>query len=117
MPEIITKYPDITLKVLRDAGAKCGEGAPQQILTKCPVERFCSLPTGEMCVYGLNEIPQMTQIKAHELTSNISPAPAQVSGPPSKFFSQEVILLIFLSFLVGITAGILFNKMKSVPKQ
>lgn len=49
MPEQITKYPDVTLKVLKGAGAVCGEGAPQKILTQCPAERFCSLPTGEIC--------------------------------------------------------------------
>lgn len=44
MPEQITKYPDITLQVLSEAGAVCGQGAPQKILKQCPVERFCSHP-------------------------------------------------------------------------
>jgi hypothetical protein len=45
MPEIISKYPDVVLKVLSGDGARCGEGATQKILKKCPPERFCSLPT------------------------------------------------------------------------
>ena len=56
MSEQITKYPDVTLRVLKGAGAVCGEGATQKILTQCPAARFCALPTGEICVYGINEI-------------------------------------------------------------
>ena len=67
MPEQISKYPDVTLKVLKGAGARCGEGITPKILTKCPAERFCALPTGEICVYGIKEIPQMTQIAPKEL--------------------------------------------------
>ena len=62
MPEQISKYPDVTLQVLRESGAVCGQGAPQNILKQCPRDRFCSLRTGEICVYGINEIPKMTQI-------------------------------------------------------
>ena len=64
MPEQISKYPDVTLQVLRESGAVCGQGAPQNILKQCPRDRFCSLRTGEICVYGINEIPKMTQIKS-----------------------------------------------------
>ena len=32
MPEQISKYPDVTLQVLRESGAVCGQGAPQNIL-------------------------------------------------------------------------------------
>lgn len=64
MPEQLTKHPEVTLEVLRSAGARCGEGAPQAILTQCPANRFCKLPGGEMCVYGLDEAPRMTQISA-----------------------------------------------------
>ena len=73
MPEQISKYPDVTLEVLKGAGAVCGKGAPQKILTKCPADRFCSLSTGEICVYGINEIPQMTQIRPQELTQVVCP--------------------------------------------
>ncbi|HJV73040.1 MAG TPA: hypothetical protein VJ654_02360 [Noviherbaspirillum sp.] len=73
MPEQITKHPEVTLKILREAGALCGEGAPQKILTQCPKERFCSLKSGEMCIYGIEQIPQMTQIKAQELAAVVAP--------------------------------------------
>jgi hypothetical protein len=62
MPEQISKYPDVTLKVLREGGAVCGQGAQQKILKQCPRDRFCSLRTGEICVYGINEIPKMTRL-------------------------------------------------------
>jgi hypothetical protein len=54
------------IQVLKGAGAKCGEGAAQKILTQCPAARFCALPTGEICVYGIDEIPHMTQIDVRE---------------------------------------------------
>lgn len=73
MPEQISKYPDVTLKVLKEAGARCGEGITPKILTKCPAERFCALPTGEICVYGIQEIPQMTQIAPKELARVVCP--------------------------------------------
>lgn len=53
MPEQISKYPEVTLEVLKGAGARCGEGVEQKILTRCPPERSCSLPTG----YGIEQIP------------------------------------------------------------
>jgi hypothetical protein len=34
MPEQLTKHPEVTIHVLRSAGAKCGEGSVQEILTK-----------------------------------------------------------------------------------
>jgi uncharacterized protein YneF (UPF0154 family) len=62
MPEQLTKHPEVTLQVLKSAGAQCGQGAPQTILVQCPAERFCKLPGGEVCVYGLADAPRMTQI-------------------------------------------------------
>ncbi len=67
MPEIVTKYPDVTRQVLESAGAQCGRGAPQKILTACPRDSFCTMPGGEVCVYGLDQIPKMTQISRQEL--------------------------------------------------
>lgn len=67
MPEIVTKYPDVTRQVLESAGAQCGRGAPQKILTACPRDSFCTMPGGELCVYGLDQIPKMTQISRQEL--------------------------------------------------
>ena len=103
MPEIITKYPDIVLQVLNEAGAKCGTGAVQRILTACPPEQFCSLPTGEICVYGVNEIPQMTQISSAEITQVVSAVPLPI-------FTSETILLVIATFAIGIVVGILLNK-------
>jgi hypothetical protein len=50
----------VTIKILKEAGGCCGEGVEQKILTKCPPERFCSMPSGELCVYGIRDIPMMT---------------------------------------------------------
>ena len=41
MPEIISKYPDIVLQILRGSGIDCGTGATQKILVNCPTENFC----------------------------------------------------------------------------
>jgi hypothetical protein len=40
MPEQLTKHPQVTLQVLQSAGAQCGVGAKQEILTACPPARF-----------------------------------------------------------------------------
>jgi hypothetical protein len=100
MPEQITKHPEVTLKVLKGAGARCGEGVQPKILTKCPAEQFCSLPTGEICVYGIADIPKMTQITSEELASVVCPragAEAGVSSP-----GIESALLIGAVVLVGV---------------
>ena len=105
MPEQISKYPDVTLKVLKGAGAVCGKGAKQKILTQCPAEQFCKLPTGEICVYGVEQIPQMTQITTSEL--------ARVVCPPSKgamFPAMDSGVQIVL-FCVCFAAGLLVNKL------
>ena len=62
MPEQLTRHPEVTLQVLRSAGARCADGAPQEILVTCPAARFCKLPGGEICIYGLSEAAAMTQI-------------------------------------------------------
>lgn len=111
MPEIIAKYPDIVLQILRESGAECGTGAVQKILTTCSPERFCSLPTGEICVYGLDGISQMTQISTAEIAKVVSDAPLPI------FFSLEVILLISLAFAIGAIFGILlYKKIKNYKK-
>jgi len=74
MPEQLTKHPEVTLQVLRSAGARCGEGAAQDILKACPAARFCKLPGGEICVYGLPEAAQMTQVSAGEWRGLLAPA-------------------------------------------
>lgn len=64
MPEQLTKHPEVTLQVLQSAGAQCGTGAAPQILKACPPARFCKLPGGEICVYGIADAPRMTQFGA-----------------------------------------------------
>lgn len=105
MPEIISKYPDIVLQVLSRAGIDCGTGAAQKILTSCPAEKFCSLPSGEICVYGLNEIPQMTQVSNAEIAQIVSIAPKETS-----ILTTEVVILIILALVLGIILGILLNQ-------
>ena len=92
MPELITKHPDIVLKLLNDVGAQCSTGAPQQILKVCPAESFCSLPTGELCVYGVDQVQQMTQITPADITTTST-------------FSWELIVLLILLFLIGFLLG------------
>lgn len=110
MPEQISKYPDVTLKVLRESGAICGQGAPQNILKQCPRERFCSLRTGEICVYGINEIPKMTQVTTQELAKVVCPQ-AQKAAAFSAGISALEAALIFAVFLSGIGLG------KFLPKR
>ncbi len=111
MPEQISKYPEVTLEVLKGAGAICGEGAEQKILAKCPQERFCSLKTGEICVYGISEIPQMTQISTEEIASVVCPNHQQSSLFPSTFSVSEV-MPIGLLFSLGLLIGIFWRKSK-----
>jgi hypothetical protein len=81
MPEQLTKHPDVTLQVLRSAGAQCGTGAAQDILKACPAASFCKLPGGELCVYGLNEAMRMTQISAAEWQTVLRSVSS--AGPPA----------------------------------
>lgn len=104
MPEQITKYPDVTLKVLQDAGAVCGKGAAQKILTQCPKERFCALPTGEMCIYGIDQIPQMTQIKTQELVAVVAPGCAQQGAGPKEISPVEGVA-VGAVFIAGAALG------------
>ena len=112
MPEQITKYPDVTLNVLKSAGAVCGEGAPQNILKQCPAARFCALPGGEICVYGISEIAQMTQIGVREIGEAIAPAaqmqqaseqPREAVGLSAQWWLDGFILVASLAagFVLG----------------
>ena len=103
MPEQISKYPEVTLKVLEGAGAVCGKGVEQNILTRCPVEKFCALPTGEICVYGLEDIPQMTQITTPEVASIVCP-PSQASVLPT-MDSTPLVIFLSVSFVAGLLLG------------
>ena len=93
MPELLTKYPDIALGILKSANVDCGSGTKPKILISCPKQNFCSLSTGELCVYGIADIPQMTQINSLD------------------FFFQPISVILFASmfvlvFLLGMVAGI-----------
>jgi hypothetical protein len=100
MPETITKYPDIALEILGKSGMDCGTGATQQILTACPPERFCSSHVGEICVFGLDEIPQMTQISAQEVAEAVSVS----------IYSAEVLTMISLALMVGVFLGVALSR-------
>ena len=98
MPEVITKYPESLLRTLKNAGMKCGTGEKQQILTTCPKDNFCTIPTGEICVYDIKNIREMTQINTldlHEAIGNTPPA----------LFSWPSIFLITIVFILGIVLG------------
>lgn len=105
MPEQISKYPDVTLKVLKGAGGVCGDGAKQQILTQCPAERFCSFSSGEICVYGIDDIPRMTQIKVDEIAAVVRPA----AEGWFEISAAEGVLLAIL-FVAGLAVGRLWPK-------
>ena len=85
MPEVLTKHPDVSLQVLRSTGARCGDGAPQEILETCPAERFCKLPGGEICVYGLGDAQQMTQITASDWQALVQAAPPPRASDAAAF--------------------------------
>lgn len=95
MPEQLTRHPEVTLQVLRSAGARCGEGAPQEILQQCPAPRFCKLPGGEICIYGLEEAGRMTQVSVEQWRS-VLPAP-----PAPSWFSAA-----WPAAIAGLLAGI-----------
>jgi hypothetical protein len=104
MPEQLTRHPEVTLQVLRSAGARCGEGLAPAILTRCPPERFCRLPGGELCVYGLPEAGRMTQIGAADwraLAASSVPGAGRLadSGAPN------LLAIGALGLLVGLVLG------------
>ena len=101
MPEQITKHPEVTMQVLKGAGARCGEGVQPKILTRCPREKFCSLPTGEICVYGIADIPKMTQITTDELAAVVCPRPA-ASGFIAQGSDSTLLVLAILIFGIGL---------------
>ena len=102
MPEQLTKHPEVTLRVLRSAGAKCGEGITPQILVQCPAARFCQLPGGEVCVYGLPDAVRMTQINAADWRA------LQLAPRPDVQPLQTVPLGTLLLAIVGaLVAGML----------
>lgn len=104
MPEQITKHPDATLQLLKAAGAVCGQGAQQKVLTQCPKERFCALPTGEVCIYGIDQIAQMTQITTQELAQVIAPHSQQATQKSTEISTMEAVAVLAV-FVAGIALG------------
>lgn len=105
MPEQLTKHPDVTIQVLRSAGARCGEGETQAILRSCPPARFCKLPGGEVCVYGLDGAPAMTQFTAADWQSlaPLARASADEVGTGVVAWSGMAVAI----FIAGVVAGAL----------
>lgn len=104
MPEMLTKHPEVAIQILKDNGAKCGEGEHQQILTTCPKDRFCSLKSGEICVYDVGNMKTMTQLSRNDFVE-------MTTGAPSILSSTNLMLLIMV-FGLGLVAGIILNKRK-----
>jgi hypothetical protein len=102
MPEVVTKYPDVLIQELKDAKGKCGEGRPQQILKSCPPDKFCALPTGEICVYDLTTATTMTQISPAEWSE-------VVTGIPGMFSLSNLIMWIII-FGIGLAIGMRLRK-------
>ncbi len=100
MPEQITKYPEVTLRVLQGAGARCGPDVERNILTECPPERFCSFPTGEVCIYGLDDIPKMTQVTPQELAAVVCPDSSAAVPPAGDSLNALLLGAVFIAGLV-----------------
>jgi hypothetical protein len=88
MPEVITKHPDVLREVLESAGARCGAGEPQKILVKCPEEKFCALPGGEICIYGPRELGRMTQLSREDVCEIRAEAPPPARGSLAATFPE-----------------------------
>jgi len=99
MPEQLSKHPQVTLQVLQSAGAVCGAGAKQEILTACPPARFCKLPGGEVCVYGLPEAKQMTQIGSADWATLVPVAATPTADPFAPWSAG------FLALAAGVGIG------------
>ena len=97
MPEMITKYPDLAIDILKSANIPCGENIKPTILTTCPKKDFCSLPQGEICVYGVKDTLKSTQIAGTDLL--------MISG-----FWISYGLLILMGFLGGFYLGTRYKK-------
>lgn len=103
MPEQLSKHPEVTLEVLRSTGAACGTGAPQEILKACPAERFCKLPGGELCVYGLPQATQMTQITPADWRTALRVPGSSPPAPPEA--PAALLLPGALAVLAGLVLG------------
>jgi hypothetical protein len=84
-------------------------GAAKNIETMPSGNRFCSLRTGEICVFGINDIPKMTQITSQGLAQVVCPQ-AQKTAVFSAGISELEAVLIFAVFLSGLAAGKFWQK-------
>ena len=84
MPEQLTKHPEVTLEVLRSAGAKCGEGTQQSILTQCPAERFCKLG---IAVEESDKVSEAKVVLHNGMTGSVQ---ADVSAPQIPGFTAKL---------------------------
>ena len=112
MPEQLTKHPQVTLEVLSSAGAQCGKGARQEILKACPAERFCKLPGGELCVYGLADAGAMTQLNRSDwstVMSSVGLGPTRPPSPPAPAGGSGAVepggLAVLIALAVGVAAA------------
>lgn len=123
MPEQLTKHPDVTLQVLKSAGARCGTGETPQILKACPAERFCQLPGGEICVFGLPDAARMTQITKADwqaLTATMAgvtptAAPGSPSAPATAPPTTASWLWIVVALVVGLILGAVLARRRRPP--
>jgi hypothetical protein len=110
MPEQLTKHPDVTLQVLRSAGAKCGEGALQEILTQCPADRFCKLPGGEICVFGLPDSLNMTQLTPEDWQALVA---VHIRKAESPAIGPEALAAGGIGLIVGTLLAAIFSRRRA----
>ena len=104
LPEIVTEHPGAVLHKLEAAGGRCGEEEPREILVDCPPERFCAMPEGEICVYGIDEIPQMAVTRTETFAEIVCPPSALPwSGQELGFASW--LLTVALAWGLGLWIG------------
>ena len=90
---------------LRSAGAICGEGAEQVILRDCAPDRFCKLPGGEMCIFGLPEAQRMTQITPAEWQA-VLPTLRDTGGWSGFGVDGDIVLGGAACLLAGLALGL-----------
>jgi hypothetical protein len=81
----------------------------QEILTQCPAERFCRLPGGEICVFGLSDASKMTQITAAEWKALVQSLPAARSSS-SDSGGAEVLLSAGSGLLAAVVIALVVTR-------
>ncbi len=112
MPEVLTKYPDIVMKLLRNLGAKCGlqETSSPTILKRCPRSNFCEVPNGELCVLGLDKADKLTQFSVSSDTLKEGQTGGYING-------VIWIIIILLVILAGIGFCVYLNERRNRDKE